>query len=178
MNSFRSNVRFHIDMSETGGSPVFGQSQHWSASFDLAVSLLNGVAAGQADIGYIAERSIADGANDDIDLAGVLTTALGQSITVAKIKALLLVNRPRDPADEANTTDLTLGGAANPWLGMFGGVAASRLGPIKPGGFLLIGAADLAGLGTVTAATADVLRVANTAGATANYVFALLAASA
>lgn len=177
-NSFRTNINLHIDISEAGGTPVFGQPQQWSGSFDFAASLLNGVLADQADLAYLAERAVATGANDDIDLAGVLSTALGQTITAAKIKALLIVNRPRDPAAAPNTTDLTLGGAANPWLGMFAGVSTSKIGPIKPGGYMLIGANALAGIGSVVAGTGDIFRVANSAGATANYVFGLIGASA
>lgn len=176
-NAFKGQINIGFSVSEAGGSPVFNQAQQWQANLDFVQSFVNGVVAGAADLEYLAERSIAASSNDDVDLAGVLLTGLGQTITMAKLKALFILNRPRDPAAAANVSDLTIGGAANPFIAAFGGVAASRIGPIKPGGFLLLGASDLAGIGAVTAATADLLRIANGAGGTANYVLGLIGTS-
>ena len=176
-NTFKSQINIGFSISEAGGSPVFGQSQQWQANLDFVQSFVNGTIAGAADLSYLAERTIAASSNDDIDLAGVLLTGLGQTITLAKLKTLFILNRPRDASEAANVSDLTIGGATNPFLGFLSGTAP-KIGPIKPGGFLLLGAADLAGIGAVTAATADMLRVANGSGGTAKYVIGMIGSSA
>ena len=137
--------------------------------------LVDGVAANQADLIFADQRAVADGANDDIDLAGVLTDAFGVSITFAELVGLLIINKPISGA--ANTTDLTIGLGTNPFLGFLGGTTPT-LGPIKPGGVFMIFAGDAAGIGTVGAAASDILRVANSAGAVANYQIAIIGRSA
>ena len=56
--------------------------------------------------------------------------------------------------------------------------ATDTIGPIKPGGIFMLIAGDLAGIGTVTAGTGDILRIANSSGGTAKYQIAILARSA
>lgn len=178
VNSMKSRFGFQFGIDLTGGTPVFGNAQKWGGYVDTIKTLADGNLAGQASLGYLAERTLLTGANDDIDLAGALTDALGQTITVATLKALLIWNRPRNPDDAANTTDLVVGGGSNPFLGIFNAISTSRLGPIKPGGFVMIGADALAGIGAVVAGTGDILRVTNSAGATNKYVLGLIGASA
>ena len=135
----------------------------------------DGTTANKADMLWMDQRVITTGANDDIDLAGVLTDVFGTTITMAEVVLLFLINAPR--SGSANTTDLTIGIGSNPFLGFLGGTTPT-IGPIKPGGMIMIGAGDAAGIGTVTAGTADILRVANSAGASATYQIAILARSA
>jgi hypothetical protein len=149
---------------------VLGKAPSWAAAFDKVVSLADGTGANQADLVYAAERTVASATNDDIDLAGVLTDAFGATITSAELVALLVINEQADGT--ANTTNLTLGGAANPVPG-FG----SALWPISPGGFFEMVSPGAAGLATVTASTGDLLRVTNSSGATAKYKILLLARS-
>lgn len=142
---------------------------------DLTQTLADGTLANQADLIYAAQRSVTTGANDDIDLAGVLTDAFGVTITFAELVGILLLNKPITGA--ANTTDLTIGLGSNPFLGFLGGTTPT-IGPIKPGGAFMLFAGDAAGIGTVTAATADILRIANSAGATNNYQIGIIGRSA
>lgn len=175
-NALASKLGFTFGLDLTGGSPVFGQSQRWSGYVDNVVSLADGVGAGQASFGYLDERTLLTGANDDLDLIGILADALGQTVSMTKLKAILVWNRPRDPDAAANTTDLVIGGAANPFLGFFNAVSTSRLGPIKPGGFVMIAAGHLAGIGSPVAGTGDLLRINNSAGASNKYVLGLIGA--
>ena len=117
-----------------------------------------------------------NGANDDIDLTGVLLDVFGSIILNAKLVSLLIINAPKLAATGPNTTNLTIGGGLNPFLGFLGGTTPT-IGPIRPGGFFHIGCGHLSGIGTVTAGTGDILRVANSAGATANYTIAILGRS-
>lgn len=141
-----------------------------------ALSLLNGTGLNQADLIYADQRTVLTGANDDIDLSGGLTDAFGVTITMVELVAMMIINAPSDPTVAANTTDLTIGAGANPFVGFLG--ATHTIGPIKPGGAMMLFAGDASGLGTVVAATGDILRVANSAGATALYQVALIGRSA
>ncbi len=160
-------------------SPIFTSSGNFPASaqtaIEAALSLTDGVAVDQADRIYLAERSVASGANDDLDLAGSLTDPFGAVLTFAKIKTLMIINAPK--TGSANTTNLTIGGGTNPVTGLLGGTTPT-LGPMKPGEVLLRHASALAGLCSVTAGTGDILRVANSAGATANYQILIIGTSA
>jgi len=125
----------------------------------VALAFTSGVAASQADLLFADERTLAASANENLDLAGSLTDAFGAVLTFAKIKAILIY------ANAANTNDVIVGGqATNGWLGPFG--AAAHTVAVKPGGVLLMAGPQLAGLGSVTAATADLLKIANSAAGT------------
>ena len=150
----------------------------FSDEFDPALSkilrLTDGTAANQADLLYAAERSVGSGANDDLDLSGGLTDAFGATITMVEVVGIVIINEAANGT--ANTTDLTIGAGSNPFVGFLG--ATDTIGPIKPGGTFMLFAGDAAGIGTVTAGTGDILRIANSAGATANYQIAILGRSA
>lgn len=137
--------------------------------------ITDGTTANKADILYAAQRAVTTGANDDIDLAGVLTNAFGETITAAELVAILVINEPVTGA--ANTTALTIGAGSNPFVGFLGGTTPT-IGPLRPGAAFMLFAGDAAGIGTVTAGTGDILRITNASGATANYQIAILARSA
>jgi hypothetical protein len=161
-------------------SPIITSSGNFPGSFqtlmEQALTLSDGVGADQADRFFYGERTVASGANDDLDLAaGNLLDPFGAVLTFAKVKTLLIINAPRIGAP--NTTNLTIGGGTNPVTGLLGGTTPT-LGPMKPGEVLLRHASVLAGLCSVTAATADILRIANSAGAPATYQIAIIGTSA
>jgi hypothetical protein len=151
------------------GGPVF------NPTMEAIISLTNGTAAGQADIVWFDERAITTGANLDLDLNGILTDAFGVTISAVELVALFVINAPRSGA--ANTTNLTIGGGTNPIVGYLGGTTPT-IGPIRPGSFVFLGSTDAAGFGAITAATGDILRITNSAGATNNCQIAFIARSA
>ena len=124
-----------------------------------------------ADILWVDERTVATGANDDVDLAGVLTDAFGATITAAELVAVMIINGPK--TGSANTTNLTIGAGSNPFVGFLGGTSPT-IGPLKPGAVFMLASNDAAGIGTVTASTADILRITNSSGASATYQIAIL----
>ena len=136
-----------------------------------AIALADGTGLGQADRIFHDRRTLAASANEDLDLAGVLTDAFGAVITFARIKALLIA------ADPGNTNNVIVGNAAaNGFVSWVG--AATHTVTVRPGGLLLLAASDVTGY-TVTAATADLLRVANSgAGTSVTYDVVLIGASA
>lgn len=128
----------------------------------------SGTGTGKADIAFVDDRSLASGANEALDLAGVLTDAFGQSVAIAKLKAIEI------SANAANTTNLTVGAAvSNTFVGFFADATDAIV--LKPGARIVI--ADPVGW-TVTAGTGDLLKVANAAGAAASFRVKLLGASA
>lgn len=157
------------------GALNFGVSPAWSGAIDYSLALSAGLLAGQFDCGYMAERSVNASTNDDIDLNGVLTDALGQVLSPTKLVALMIVNKPK-AGTPANTSNLTVGGAANPVL-ILGGTTPT-FSALKPGDALMLASVDLAGICTITAATGDLLRVANGAGGVAKYQIAIFGRTA
>lgn len=142
-------------------------------NFTRAVGLASGTGAGQADRIFHDRRTLAASANEDLDLAGVLTDPFGATITFARIKGLLVA------AAAGNTNNVVVGNAATngfiTWVG-----AATHTVTVRPGGVLalLAGGADATGY-AVTAGTGDLLRIANSAGGTSvDYDIVLIGASA
>jgi hypothetical protein len=134
--------------------------------------LATGTAAGQADRIFHDTRTLSASSNEDLDLAGVLTDALGGALTFARIKGLIISAAP------GNTNNVIVGGSASnqflTWVG-----AGTHTVIVRPGATLALfaGAADATGY-VVTAATGDLLRVANSgAGSTVTYDVVLLGCS-
>jgi hypothetical protein len=122
------------------------------------IVLTSGTGSGAADLAYQVAINIAASGNQTYDLAGSLVDAFGTTLTFVKIKAILV------EADSTNTNDIVIGNAAsNQFVGPFG--AATHTVQVQPGGKFLI-VAPAAGW-TVTAATADILKLANSSSGTA-----------
>jgi hypothetical protein len=128
------------------------------ATFDKLVQLTNGVGNGQADLFWGDERTLAASATEDLDLAGVLTDVFGAIINGVKLVAMVV------EANAANVNDVVIGAATNP-IPLFGGTSGTLA--IKPGGAMALIAPQAAGQLTITAATADRLKVANSGAGTA-----------
>lgn len=138
-------------------------------SIEALLQFTNGTGADQADLLFTDTRTVGASSNDDIDLAGVLASAFGATLTIAEMAAILIVNK-------STTQTLTIGGGSNPWISWL--IATGDGIKIPPRGVFLLASPDAAGLGTVTAATADILRVANGSGSSADFDIAILARSA
>ena len=124
----------------------------------------NGVAAGQVDKMFSDTRTLAASASEDLDLTGTLVDAFGATITMARVKGLLI------RAAAANTNNVVVGAnvAANAWGTLFGPTGASGgTVTLRPGAFFVVGcgSADATGW-TITAGTGDLLHVTNSAGGT------------
>jgi len=113
-------------------------------------TITSGTGANQVDQVFHDIRSLASGANEELDLAGSLTNAMGETITFDMVRAIMIYN-----PDTAST--LIIGGAAanawEPWAG----AAGDKL-VVRPGGRIYMEAPDANGL-DVTAATADKLKI-------------------
>lgn len=160
-----------MSITNQADTAILGSKASWAAQMDYLQSIADGTIADQADLAYMAERTVGDGADDDIDLSGVLADALGDTLLAAELVAVQIINKQKDGT--ANTTSLTVGAGSNTVPGF-----AAALAPIEPGGMFMQASAGAAGLATITAGTGDIIRVTNGAGAANTYQIGLLMRSA
>lgn len=134
-----------------------------------ALSLANGTAANQADMVWTDTRTLAASTGEDLDLAGVLTDAVGATMTFATIKAVMIT------AASGNTNNVVVSRPAANGVVLF--EAASDAIAVKPGG-VFIWACPGTGV-AVTAATGDLLHVENSAaGTSVDYSIIIIGTSA
>ena len=57
------------------------------------IDLAFGAGAGQADLIWWDRRTVAKDTTDQLDLAGNLVDAFGETLTFANVKAIILINR-------------------------------------------------------------------------------------
>jgi hypothetical protein len=143
-------------------------SAYWERPKASDIVLLDGIGFNQADRVFSDSRTVAASTNDDLDLSGTLLDPFGVVVTFAKVKAIVI------KASASNTTNLTIGNGATPFIGPFG--AAAHTIQLQPGGEINLVAPQTGW--TVTNATADILRIANAAGATAAYDIDIIGTSA
>ena len=149
-----------IDPGRSGSVPLV-REYSWSFA--------NGTGAEQANLLWTDERSLATGANEDIDVAASLVNAYGDAAVFAKVKAIIIF------AKAANTTILTVSRPATsglPFLDTDGD--AFKLGP---GDFCVFTRRAAAGI-AVSAGADDVINILNAAGATATYEILILGTDA
>lgn len=151
----RANIALSFDATLIGTNDL--GSPKLRVLIDKALGFIPGTAAvGEANILFADTRAIAASANEDLDLAGVLTNAFGATITAAEVVAILFV------AADTNTNSVQVKAAAsNGFTGPF--LAAGDGVAIKPGEWQLFAS----GTGwPVTAATGDLINVANSGAGT------------
>lgn len=140
-------------------------------TYDKSTNMPNGTAAGQADLMWSDQRTLAPSASESLDLAGTLVGALGNTLTFARVKAIVI------RAADGNTNDLLVGGAASNGFASWVGDPTDKV-KIKPGGMLVLVAPGATAY-PVTAGTGDQLQVANSAaGTSVAYDVILIGASA
>lgn len=144
-----TKLRAGIQATKVGSNDLGTDSL--SIDFPADVRMETGTAAGKADLVFADQRSIGASSNEELDLAGVLTT-LGTTLTFVKVKAIYI------KAAAANGGNIVIGGAgSNTFTGPF--ADASDKIAVPASGFVML-AAPTAGW-TVTASTGDKLLIAN-----------------
>lgn len=141
-----------------------------SARVEYARAMADGAGADLASQVWHDLRAIGAGANDDLDLAGGLsTTIFGSPIAVSfsKIKSLLVINLSTQAGDR-----LRVGGSgANAFASPFGGSASAQVEVGADSALLLSSKKDG---WTVTPGSGDVLRIHNPGTLSVNYKIVLL----
>lgn len=128
-------------------------------NYPVRVQLTSGTSAGQSDLLWTDTRTIAASGTDDLDLRGGLTDAFGTAASFAEVTALVV------KAAAGNTNNVVVGDDATaPMTSLLGADGTITL---RPGAFFAVcaGVADATGY-AVTATTADILQIANSAGST------------
>lgn len=113
-------------------------------------------AVNKLDLLFSDTRTLAASANEDLDLAGVLTSALGATITAGEI-VMIFVKAAAANTNNVNVSRPAANGLATPFLAAGDGIG------IKPGEWQLF--ASQKGW-PVTAGTADLINIANSGGTT------------
>lgn len=160
-----ASIEFRVKAAQQGATTDLGTPR---APVDLSFlsQLIPGTDAdNKADRMYSAEITLTSAQTANLDLAGVLSTGLGVTITAAEVVAIALI------ADAANTTNIAFFGAAsNAFNGPLGGTTPTLT--LKPGAAALL--VDPDGW-AVTASTGDILSVVNGSGASATYTVVIIA---
>lgn len=156
MATFSGKIKLVVDATLTGANDLGNPAQN--VVYTKTINLSNGSGANAAESIWTDTRTLGASASENLDLAGVLTDAFGSTITFNKVKAVVVA------AASTNANDVVLGGHATAaWTAPFGDVTDKI--NVKPGGFFVLTAPNANGL-AVTATTADMLTVTNSAGTT------------
>lgn len=150
------NVNVNIQLQDARTSGPESATQVINQTYSWAVS--NGTGAGLFNQCWPSTRTLTTGANEDIDLAGSLTNIFGATVFTA-VKLISI------SAAAANTTLLTV---TRPAAGIPFLLTAADAFVLGGGDFFVITRRSAAGV-AVTATTADLINVANAAGASATY---------
>lgn len=149
-----------LDLSTATDPLDYAKALRWSS----------GTGANQANKLWHDTRTLTASSSENIDLAGVLTDAFGDTFTLARIKALLIA------AASGNTNNVNVSRDATNGVPIF--LAAGDGMPILPGGFMLWVSPNAASV-AVTASTGDIITVANSTGGTSvTYDIIVIGASA
>ncbi|GIH91938.1 hypothetical protein ACFFMN_33970 [Planobispora siamensis] len=164
--SARALLQLSADLTSSGD--LFSGTA--STPFSRQISFSDGAGLNQANRIWSDERTLVASANEDLDLAGVLTDPFGATVTFARIKALIVA------ASLANANNVVVGGgASNPFINWASGTTPAVI--VRPGGLLALFAPDATGY-VVTGGTGDLLRVANSgAGTPVTYQIVLIGAA-
>jgi hypothetical protein len=151
-------VAVTIDLKDQRASDLQSAIAAIATAFEWTVADGNG--ANQMNLLWQDVRTLADGANEDLDVAAALTNIFGAAV-FAKVKFIAI------KAAAANTTNLTVSRPAANGLVLLA-AANDALAPLKPGGFFAFADPSAAGV-AVTGGTGDLINIANGAGAQASY---------
>lgn len=166
------STKVRVELSATQTPTVDLGTASRTGTVAAAITLADGVGAGQANLVWFDSGVLAASATVDLDLAGGLTDSFGAALTFVKVKAIVL------EAASTNTNNIIIGGAATNQFASWAG-AATHTVTVRPGGVfaLAVGTGDLTGYG-VTAGTGDLLRLANSgAGTSVAYDIAIVGTS-
>lgn len=139
----------------TKTSDVAGAEQEFDVTH--SVSFADGVGANQANVFFADTRTLTASSTEDLDLTGSLSDVFGASLVNARIKAI------RISAAAGNTNNVIVGAASGTqWASLLN--AAGTL-TLPPGAYFEAAVPTAAGW-AVTGGSADLLKVANSAGST------------
>src|SRR5260221_10505531 len=107
-------------------NPIDIGSGNYPINYNPSYSFTDGTGANQAKFIFTDTRTLTASSSENLDFNGVLTDIYGNSITMTKLRALIIV------AAAANVNDVVVGGAASNQLLTLFGAATERVN-VKPG---------------------------------------------
>lgn len=155
MAGVRGEIGFHLNLTQVGSNDL--GSPNLKLDIAKLLTLYEGTdATNKADLFFSDTRTLAASGTEDLDLAGVLTSAFGATIAAAEVVAIFIAAA----AGNTNNVNVTRP-ASNGFIGPF--LAAGDGISVKPGEWAaLVSQSGWA----VTAATGDLLTITNSAGST------------
>lgn len=150
-----ASINLDVKFTLTGDADLGVES--YALPYNKRINFANGTGSGQANQVWTDTRTIAASTSENIDLAGVLTNALGSTVTLARVKAIIIA------ASASNVNNVVIGGNSNGLVNWVGNV--NDVVNIRPGGFICLAAPDAIAY-AVTASTGDILQVANSGSGT------------
>lgn len=168
MASQYANIRLDVDATLTSALDL--TSAVSTIDYTDRLELTPGTTAGKSDMQWSDQRTLVASASEDLDLAGSLVGPLGTTLTFARIKAIIV------KASAGNTNSVVVtspaSNAAPLFVGTTGGIS------LAPGETFAWFSPTAAGK-AVTAATGDLVHVANSgAGTSVAYDVIIIGASA
>jgi len=152
--NLETNIDFRITWRYKNTADTDGPVVRDFNSLAISDKLLNGTGLDQNDIVWHDVRTLSASSSEDLDMAGTLTDAFGNTVTFSKIKGIVLNNQTTTAG-----CILEAGGGSNDfnaWLGATGDKIK-----VGPNGLVVSWNPSLAGY-SVTADTADILKITNT----------------
>lgn len=147
--SVGANIQGTVTNTKTGGQTTIDNI----GFTPFSKSLSHGTGAiNTADLIYAVQGTLAGAASVTIDLVGGVTDAFGNTITMARLKYLIVLL-----TTDTNSSGLTIGNATNP-INLFSAPTATHT--IGNGGVFVIGNSGAVGIPMV-AATSDALKLLN-----------------
>lgn len=142
-------------------------------SHTLALTFTDGTAAGSADRIWKDTRTLSASASENLDLSGSLTNIYGDAVVFADVRAILIT------AASANMNNVNVTRpSTSPETGLPLFLASGDGIAVRPGGLFAWACPDATGI-PVTATTADILTLTNSAGGTdVTYSITIVGASA
>lgn len=164
-----SNI--NVTVKTTLGKTLMGVAEALELGITNNRSLATGTGNNQADKLFADQRTLTASSTEDLDLAGTLTDAYGDTITFVRVKAIIV------KAASGNTNSVLVGGAASNQMINWVSDATDKV-VVRPGGIFVLACNDATGY-AVTASTGDLLRIGNSSGGTSvTYDIIIVGASA
>lgn len=168
-NTLTGTIKAALGLTYIGDDITLG-TQKGLLPFANDIVVGSGTGSGQSDLAYWDTRTLAASTTEDLDLAGGLTSPIGETLTFVEITAIYI------KAASTNGGNIVVGGDASAaFVGPF--ADSSDKVNIPAGESFLV--TNMATGWTVTATTADLLQIENDdSGAAANYDIVLIGRSA
>ena len=147
----------------TGASAISGNAG--TRTWQIAT----GTGPSQGDKMFHDQRTLTDGANEDLDLRGDLLDAFGDVIEFVRVKTIYIASAGAAGAADVNTAGLKVGPASVNGFVSWVNAAVDRV-RVRPQGFFSLNAEDAIAYVT-TAGTADLLNIEHDSSFSDSFVY-------